>query len=154
MSDDSSEKRKAPKHELRDSLNQTISKAGKMPGESSRDVTKIGGQLAQSAAQSIRIAVDKLRRKLGEDYYAILKENSLVLDTLSRSSLLVENKELLSTAFNIPWATTLLWSAAAGSAIALQRPLAQVLGDLLHYAPGHIKRWDEINQFMDSAVGG
>ena len=43
--------------------------------------------------------------------------------------------------------------AAAGSAIVLQHDIAKVLGDVFHYAPGHIKRWDEINKFMDSAVG-
>jgi hypothetical protein len=153
MSDESSEKPKSKQRKLWGALRQTISKAGEVAGEAARKGAEVGGQLAQYAAQTTQVAVGKVQRKLGEDYYAVLEENPLVLDTLSRSSLLVENKELLSTAFNVPWASTLLWSAATGSAIALQRPIAQVLGDLLHYGPGHIKRWDEINKFMDSAVG-
>lgn len=153
MSNESPEKPNTPQQKLWGTLRQTINKAGEVAGEAVRKGAEIGGQLAQNASQATQAAVGKVQRKFGEDYYAILAENPLVLDTLTRSILLIENKELLSTAFNVPWATSLLWSAAAGSAIALQRPIAQVFGELLHYGPGHIKRWDEINKFMDSAVG-
>ena len=149
MTNESPEKPNASQQKLWDTLHQTLNKAG----EAARKGTKIGGQLAQNASQATQAAVGKIQRKLGEDYYAIFEENPLVLDTLSRSSLLVENKELLSTAFNVPWSTTLLWSAAAGGAIALQGPTAKVLGELLHYGPGHVKQWVEINKFMDNAVG-
>ena len=153
MNDEPSERIKAPQQKLWGVLRQTVSKAGESAGEAARKGAQIGGQLAQNTAQMTRTAVGKVQRKLGEDYYAILEENPLILDTLSRSILLVENKELLSTAFNVPWVTTLLWSAAAGSAIALQQPFAHVFGGLLHYGPGHIKSWDEINKFMDSTIG-
>jgi hypothetical protein len=136
--DESSEKPNTPHHKVWGALRETLGKAGEVAGEPVR-ITQV--------------AVGKIQRKLGEDYYAILEENPLVLDTLSRSDLLVENNDLLSTAFNVPWMTTLFWSAAAGSAIVLQRPIAQVLGKVFLYAPGHIKRWDEINKFMDNAVG-
>jgi hypothetical protein len=149
MGNESPEKPNVSQQTLWGNLHQTLNKAGE---EALRKGTEIG-QLAQNVGQETQATVGKIQRKLGEDYHAIFEENPLVLDTLSRSSLLVENKELLSTAFNVPWSTTLLWSAAAGGAIALQRPTAQVLGELLHYGPGHIKRWDEINKFMDSAVG-
>ncbi len=157
MNDESDERPKAPKQKLWGSLRQTVTKAGKKAskaaGKATRKGAQLGGQLAQNASQKTQVAVGKVQRRLGEDYYAILEKNPLVLDTLSRSSLLVQNKELLSTAFNVTWATTLLWSAATGSAIALQRPIPDVLGELLHYGPGHIKRWDEINKFMDTCVG-
>lgn len=153
MSDESSEKPNTPRHIVWGALRENLGKAREVAGEVVHKGGELGGQLAQNASQATHIAVGKIQRKLGEDYYAILEENPLVLDTLSRSTLLVENKDLLSTAFNVPWMTTLFWSAAAGSAIVLQHPLAQVVGEVFHYAPGHIKRWDEINKFMDTAAG-
>ena len=149
----SSEKPNTPHHKVWGALRETLGKAGEIAGKPVRKGAKLGGQLAQNASQATQVSVGKIQRKLGEDYYAILEENPLVLDTLSRSDLLIENNDLLSTAFNVPWMTTLFWSAAAGGAIALQQPIAQVLGEVFHYAPGHIKRWDEINKFMDNAVG-
>ena len=148
MSNKSFENPNTPHHKVWGTLHETLGKAGDIAGETARKGAKFGGQLAQNASQTTLTTVGKLQRKFGEDYYAILEENPLVLDTLSRSDLLVENKDLLSTAFNIPWTTNLLWSAAAGSAIALQRPIAQGLGELLHYGPGHIKRWDDVNKFI------
>jgi hypothetical protein len=153
MSNESSEKPNTPHHKVWGALRETLGKAGDVAGETARKGAKLGAQLAQNASQATQVAVGKIQRKLGEDYYAILEENPLVLDTLSRSDLLVENKELLSTAFNVPWMTTLFWSAAAGSAIVLQRPIADILGKAFHYAPGHIKQWKEINEFMDSVAG-
>ncbi len=153
MSNKSFENLNTPHNKVWGTLHETLGKAGDIAGETARKGVKFGGQLAQNASKTTLTTVGKLQRKFGEDYYAILEENPLVLDTLSRSDLLVENKDLLSTAFNIPWTTNLLWSAAAGSAIALQRPIAQGLGELLHYGPGHIKRWDDVNKFMDSVVG-
>jgi hypothetical protein len=72
---------------------------------------------------------------------------------LSKSDLLVEDRDLLSTAFNVPWMTTLFWSAAAGGVIASQQQIADVAGKIFHYGPGHIKRWNDVNKFMDTAVG-
>jgi len=149
MSDQPSEKPEASQQKLLTALRQTISKAG----ESFRKGAQISGQSIQDTIQTTRAAAGTVRRKLGEDYYAILDENPLVLDTFSRSDLLIGDRELLLTAFNIPWTTTLLWSAVTGSTVSLQRPIARVLGDLLHYGPGHIKRWDDINKFMDNVVG-
>lgn len=91
---------------------------------------------------------------MGEDYYTVLKENPLVLDTMSRTQMLTKEEEnLLQTIFNIPWATTLFWSAAAGSTLALQHPIGELSGQILHYGPGHIQVWDEVNKFIDTAVG-
>lgn len=153
MGNESSEKPNELRPKKWGTLRKTLGKAGEVAGEHVRKGAELGGQLAQNAGQATQVAVGKIQRKLGEDYYAILEENPLVLDTLSRSDLLMENNELLSTAFNVPWMTTLFWSAAAGSAIVLQRPIAQVLGKVFHYAPGHIRRWDEINKYMDSVAG-
>jgi hypothetical protein len=153
MSNESTEKPNTPHHKVWGALRETLGKAGDVSGETLRKGAKLGGQLAQNASQATQVAVGKIQRNLGEDYYAILEENPLVLDTLSRSDLLVENKDLLSTAFNVPWMTTLFWSAAAGSTIVLQHSIADVFGHVFHYGPGHIKRWDEINEFMDHAVG-
>jgi hypothetical protein len=153
MSADSPKKRNISQQKIWDALHQTLNKTGTVVNETARKGFEIGGQLAQNANQSAQSAIGKIQRKLGEDYYAILEENPLVLDALSKSDLLVENKDLLSTAFNVPWMTTLFWSAAAGSAIVLQRPIAQALGEVFHHAPGHFKLWDEINKFMDSDVG-
>lgn len=107
----------------------------------------------QGATGKTRETFGKIQRKLGENYYAILEENPLILDTLSRSKLLIDNQELLSTVFNVPWATTLLWSAAAGGFAVGQEQIARGLGELCHYGPGHIQRWEEINKFMDSVSG-
>ena len=148
MSDESSEKSNTPHNKVRGTLRETLGKAGEIASETARKGTKLGERLAQNAGQTTQATVGKIQRKLGEDYYAILEENPLVLDTLSRSPLLIENKDLLSTAFNIPWMTTLFWSAAAGGVLASQQQIAQVLGDVFHYGPGHFKRWDEINKFI------
>jgi hypothetical protein len=37
--------------------------------------------------------------------------------------------------------------------IASQQQIAKVLGDIFHYGPGHIKRWNEVSKFMDSEFG-
>jgi hypothetical protein len=95
----------------------------------------------------------RIQRKLGENYFAILEENPVIINTLSRTDLLTDNKELFSTVFNIPWMTTFLWTAFSGSAISMQHPIGKVVGNLLHYDPGHIQNWDKINKFMDSVSG-
>lgn len=153
MSNESYEKQNTPSRNVRGTLREALGKAGEIAGETARKGAKLGGRLAQDVIQANQIAVGKIQRKLGEDYYAILEDNPLVLDSLSRSNLLVENKDLLSTAYNVPWMTRLFWSAAAGSAIVSQQSIADVLGGIFHYGPGHIKRWDVINKFMDSEVG-
>lgn len=157
MSDESSEKPNTPHQKVWGALRENLGKVKEAAGEVVHKGEELSGQLVQNAnnaGQAIQVAGGKIQRKFGEDYYAILEENPLILDTLSRSDLLVENNDLLSTAFNVPWMTTLLWGAAAGGAISLQHPIADVVGGIFHYAPGHIKRWDEINKFMDGVAGG
>lgn len=149
MSDESSQTPNGPHHKVLGAIRESLGKAG----EPVRKGVRLGGRLAQNASQATQVGLGKIQRKLGEDYYAILEENPLVLDTLSRSDLLVDNRELLSTAFSVPWMTTLLWSAAAGGAIVSQQAIAQVLGEVCHYGPGHFKQWVEINRFMDTAAG-
>lgn len=90
---------------------------------------------------------------MGEDYYAILEENPLIVDTLSRAAFLAHNESLLHTVYNIPWLTTVLWSAAAGSVVILQPTVAQTTGQVMHYGSEHVKSWNEVNRFMDSAAG-
>lgn len=137
------------KQKLWGALRQTTGKASQVTGKVVREGAKAGEQLARSAGQAAQDTVGKVQRKMGEDYYAILEENPLVRDTMSRADLLVENEELLQTVFNIPWVTTLLWSGAAGSTVVLQRPITGLADRLAHKGPGHIGRWEEINKFMD-----
>ena len=111
---------------------------------------KEGIRTGREAAED---TVGKLQRNLGEDYYAILNENPIVKETMQRAALLTRDEALLSTAFNIPWVTTLMWSAAAGSIVALGDPIAKLSGELAHYGPGHVKAWDEVSKFMDSVSG-
>jgi len=106
-------------------------------------------QAAQAAGQTAQHTVGKVQRRLGEDYYTILDENPVVLNTMSRAHLLADNSQLLSTAYNIPWTTTLLWSAAAGSVLSIRGSVAGAVEQLLHEGPGHVQHWDEINKFMD-----
>lgn len=108
--------------------------------------------MARTVGEAAQDSIGKMQRKLGEDYYTILLENPVVTDTMSRSDLLVQNSALLNTAFNIPWVTTLLWSAAAGSTIALHSSISGVVEQIMHEGPGHIRRWDEINKFMDGWI--
>ena len=108
---------------------------------------------ARRGGQQIQDGLETIQRRVGEDYALILVENPVVKDTMNRADLLDGNDTLLRTAYNIPWATTLMWSAVAGSAVTLQGPIASVAGELLHYGPGHIARWKEVNQFMDSVAG-
>lgn len=49
--------------------------------------------------------------------------------------------------------TATLWTAATGTVTAFQRPVGRALGGLFHYGPGHVPRWAEINQYMDSVAG-
>ncbi len=130
-----------------------LKKAGENASETAGKVAKAGGSWLRTTGQQTQTAVSNLPNKLGEDYTFILEQNPLVIDTLSRQGLLVDNKELLETAYNIPWQTTLFWSTAAGTTLALQKPLAKGLGQLAHYGPGHVARWKDINQFMDSVAG-
>ncbi len=122
-------------------------------GDAVRKGAKGGKQIASNISQTAQDTTGKVQRKIGEDYYAILDENPVVKDTISRAPLLEKNKELLDTAFNIPWTSTLFWSGAAGTVVALQVPIDKMVGQLVHYGPGHIKRWKEISQFMDTVSG-
>ena len=110
-------------------------------------------RFARSGQTKAVTKLTRIQKTLGEDYHRIFEENSLVLESLSYSQLLVENKELLSTAFNLPWTTATLWAAASGSAVAFNRPVGRALGGLFHYGPGHVQRWSEVNTFMDSVSG-
>jgi len=147
----SSEKPNPPKRLY--GLRKSLQKAGANASESAGKGVKAGGSWLRTTGQQTQTAVSNLPSKLGEDYTFILEQNPLVTSTLARQELLIDNKELLETAYNIPWKTTLFWSTAAGSTLALQRPLATGLGQLAHYGPGHVARWKEINQFMDSVAG-
>lgn len=89
-------------------LRDAAARASQATGEAARRGGQAGGQLAEGALRATRQVVGKVQRRLGEDYYAIMAENPLVVHALSRSGLLEEQSELLWTAFNIPWATTLL----------------------------------------------
>lgn len=134
-------------------VGQTLNKAGDMAFDLARRGAGATLDLAQKAAETSQTALGKAQRKLGEDYHAILDDNPLVRDTLSRADLLRTNRELLATAYNIPWTSTLLWSTAAGSAVCLEQPINRLLQGLLHDGPGHWKRWDEVNRFMDNVRG-
>ena len=171
--DEPSQETGSPEQELGDALLQTADKAGKVAGEIVVEGTQaisVAGQAAgqvvlegaEKGMQSVRDVgrtvqdtMDKVQRKIsrGEDYDAVLRENPIVRDTMSRAHLIVENEELLRTVFNVPWVTTLLWSAAAGSVVTLQGPIAHVAGGLAHYGPGHVHAWGAVNTFMDTAVG-
>jgi len=112
-----------------------------------------GTQIVRSGRKAALTKLGKIQSTLGEDYHQIFASNPLVVDSLSRAPLLIENKELLSTALNLPWITATLWAAATGTVAAFQRPMGGALGGLSHYGPGHVQHWAEINQYMDS-VGG
>lgn len=131
--------------------------AANIVGDISSQALKRGGESGRSAAsvvgQTVQDTSGRVQRKLGEDYYGVIETNPLILDTMSRKDMLVDNRELLQTVFNIPWSTTIFWSAAAGSILALQHPIGKASGQLLHYGPGHIKAWNEVSQFMDSVPG-
>ncbi|MFZ1398278.1 MAG: hypothetical protein WAS33_15340 [Candidatus Promineifilaceae bacterium] len=134
---------------VRKQLNKAADSAGVLASKG----TKTGSNLLSKTRDTTQTAVAKMQRKLGEDYFAILAQNPLVTQTLSRAALLNEDLPLLATAFNIPWLTTLFLSTAAGTTLVLQRPIAQNLGQLAHYGPGHASRWQEINRYMDSVAG-
>lgn len=153
MDDKFLQKSESSQQSLFKTIRQTVGQAGEIAEETARKGIQLGEQLAQSAVQTTQTAVGYLQRTLGEDYYAILAENPLLLDTLSRSNLLMENKQLLATAFNIPWTTTLFWGAASSSTVALQRPITLLLQKYFHDGPGHIHLWKEINAYMDSSRG-
>ncbi len=72
---------------------------------------------------------------------------------MSRAPLLIENKELLSTALNTSWMTSTLWLSASGATTTFQHPIGKALGGLLHYGPGHIRHWEQVNRYMDSVRG-
>ncbi len=123
--------------------------AGETAVSTTQKTAQLGGQLKQNA----ETAVGNLQRHLGEDYYAILSQNPLVLDTLSREGLLEENELLLQSAFNIPWITSLFWGVNVGAANLFQKDIAKAMGQLFHYGPGHIPRWKAVNQFIDRESG-
>ncbi|MCA9955367.1 MAG: hypothetical protein KC434_11645 [Anaerolineales bacterium] len=134
---------------LRQSLRRGVKRAGETADSTTQKTVKLGNQLMQNAGT----AVGHLQRHLGEDYYAILAQNPLVLDTLSREALLHENELLLQSAFNIPWRTSLFWGVNLGAMQIMQHDVAKTMGQLFHYGPGHLKRWDEVNRYMDSVRG-
>lgn len=126
----------------------TTSQGRKTKGVVHRVIGKTSQVTGKAITQAREIA-GKIQRKLGEDYYTILEENLIIKDTLSRADLLTEDEELLYTVFNIPWVTTLLWSAAAGNTVMFQRQIANLADRLAHKGPGHVKHWDAVNRFMD-----
>jgi len=117
------------------------------------DASATGIALVVSGRKAALKGFGKIQSTFGEDYHQILASNPLVTDSLSRAPLLIENKDLLSTVFNLPWKTAMLWTAATGMAVEFQRPLGRALGGLFHYGPGHVQRWTEVNQYMDNVAG-
>ena len=109
MNENSAKKSQALRQKLWASLHQTIAKVNETASAYSQQGADASSRLVQTARHTTQAKLGTIQRKLGEDYYAILNKTPLVLDTLSRSELLIENKQLLSTIFNVPWTTTLLW---------------------------------------------
>ncbi|MCA9874646.1 MAG: hypothetical protein KC441_13345 [Anaerolineales bacterium] len=76
-------------------------------GENASDAVgkgvKVGGRWLRITGHQTQTAVANIPAKLGEDYALILAQNPLVTGTLARQDLLTNNKELLETAYNIPW---------------------------------------------------
>lgn len=153
MNENSAKKSQAWRQKLWASLHQTIAKVNETASAYSQQGADASSRLVKTARQTSQAKLGTIQRKLGEDYYAILNKNPLVLDTLSRSELLIENKKLLSTIFNVPWTTTLLWGAAASGALGAQKPLSRLLGREFHYKPGHAKYWQQVSAFMDQERG-
>jgi hypothetical protein len=135
-------------------IRQGVNKAGQTAVTTSKKGAQLGSQLAQTTGQTTQTAVGKVQRRLGEDYYAIMAQNPIVLDTLSRADLLQENKLLLQTAFNIPWSSSIVWGFTVGVTQMKQDEIAHAMGQLFHYGPGHISRWNEVNRYMDGVRGG
>lgn len=125
----------------------------KIAGETAVSTTQKTAQLGSQMKQNAETAVGHIQRRLGEDYYAILSQNPLVLDTLSREKLLQNNEALLNTAYNIPWKTSVFWGVNVGAAQVLQQDIAKTAGQVFHYGPGHIPRWEAVNRYMDSVRG-
>lgn len=132
---------------------QTTNIAGEISSQALKRGVESGKSAASVVGQTMQDTTGRVQRKMGEDYFGVIETNPIILDTMSRTDMLSDNKELLQTVFNIPWSTTIFWSAAAGSILALQHPIGKASGQLLHYGPGHIKSWNEVNQFMDSVSG-
>ena len=114
---------------------------------------KFSEQIARMTIEPAQETFGRLQRRFGEDYYVILTENPIMADTLSRSALLYEDQILLHTAFNAHWTTTVFWGSAAKVVTRLEHGIGSVAGRWFHYGPGHIKQWDEVNKFMDTAIG-
>ncbi len=109
--------------------------------------------MVQSGSAAALSQIGRMKSAMGEDYQRIFAENPFVLDALDHTPLLLGDKDMLSTAFNVPWTTATLWSAATGAAIHYQHPLGKALGGLFHYGPGHAAKYAAVNQFMDSVAG-
>ncbi len=130
-----------------------VNKAGNTAVSTTQKGKVLGIQLAQTTGQTTQTAMGRMQRHLGEDYYDILTQNPIVLDTLSRTELLQENKILLETTFNIPWSSSILWGFTVGITQMNQKEIANIMGQLFHYGPGHISSWDDVNKFMDQVSG-
>lgn len=102
---------------------------------------------------SVRQTSRNIQKRMGEDYFQIFETNPVVLNSMDKEVFLQEDINILKTLYNIPWATTALWSSAAGSSFALQDQIARTTDHLFHEGPGHLKAWDAVNKFMDSKRG-
>ncbi|MAT98220.1 MAG: hypothetical protein CL608_13830 [Anaerolineaceae bacterium] len=142
-------KRSFALRKLRQSVRRGVKRAGETAVSTSKKTVQLRNQLKQNAGT----AVGQLQRRLGEDYYAILGQNPLVLDTLSREALLQENELLLQSAFSIPWRTSLFWGVNVGTVQILQHDIAKTVGQVFHYGPGHLPRWAAVNRYMDQVSG-
>ncbi len=123
------------------------------PVDTPAEGRKFSEQIARMTIEPAQETFGRLQRRFGEDYYVILTENPIMADTLSRSALLYEDQILLHTAFNAHWTTTVFWGSAAKVVTQLEHGIGSVAGRWFHYGPGHIKQWDEVNKFMDTAIG-
>lgn len=118
-----------------------------------KDATGLSGRMIQEGIDTAETAIESAQRRLGEDYFVVLEHNPIVESSFDKAPLLTRDKDLLGTAFNIPWKMTALWMLAAGVILTRHHGMDHLLGQILHYGPGHVAHWSEINSFMDTAIG-
>ncbi|MCI0710300.1 MAG: hypothetical protein L0154_09075 [Chloroflexi bacterium] len=117
--------------------------------QASGSVRNRGRQLVQNVGQTAH----DLQRRVGEDYYAILDTNTLVLETFELANLIDDDPLLLSTVFNEQWITHLLWTGSIGRSEYVQRSITKYTDDWFHKGPGHLKAFNEVNKYMDNIKG-
>lgn len=148
MADESNHGRNA-RSEMTDKVLSAAEQGVRSTASILRGATEFSGRIFETAGTAIETA----QRRLGEDYFVVLERSPIVKSSLDKAPLLATEKELLGTAFNIPWKTTALWMLAAGVTLAKHDSVDHPLGRMFHYGPGHVAHWAEIDSFMDTAVG-